>query len=203
MLYACLSRSDHQRCSKTASRQRDICTDGKTSTDFPVICLFSSRGYLQRADATLHVPQPPFSSSPQPHHMNALAELFVLGTAPLGDCDFSVGGFQWCSCILSQPLSTMRTAMSIISTCAVHQVSLVAIPLLSTAEPHEYPLPSCSFSARHLRVTVFCGRGFQTLPTATPCYIMLFRSWHFALDPLFSDLPRKASRQRGVCVWTI
>ena len=115
-------------------------------------------------------------------------------------CDFSVGGFQWCSCILSQPLSTIHTTMSIIPTCAVHQVSLVAIPLLSTAEPHEYPLPSCSFSARHLRVTVFCGRGFQTLPTATPCYIMLFRSWHFALDPLFSDLPRKASRQRGVCV---
>ena len=84
--------------------------------------------------------------------------------------------------------------------CRPSSFTLVAIPLLSIAAPHEYPLPSCSFSARHLRVTVFCGRGFQTLPTATPCYIMLFRSWHFALDPLFSDLPRKASRQRGVCV---
>ena len=45
--------------------------------------------------------------------------------------------------------------------CAGHHFSLVAILLLATTVPDKYPLPSCTFSARNLRVTVIFGRGFK------------------------------------------
>ena len=45
--------------------------------------------------------------------------------------------------------------------CAGHHFALVAILLLATTVPDKYPLPSCTFSARNLRVTVIFGRGFK------------------------------------------
>ena len=41
--------------------------------------------------------------------------------------------------------------------------SFAAILLLAAAAPHECPLPICSFSARHSRVTVNFGRGLQVV----------------------------------------
>ena len=55
--------------------------------------------------------------------------------------------------------------------------------------PHEYPLPSCTFSARHLRVTVIFGRGFQVvLLHSTSVFLACLSPFHFAITSFISSM---------------
>ena len=55
--------------------------------------------------------------------------------------------------------------------------------------PHECPLPSCSFFARHLRVTVIFGRRFQVVFLhSTSVFPACFSPFRFAITSCISPI---------------
>ena len=121
---------------------------------------------------------------------------------------FSVGGFKWFSCTQHQSSLLAYLFSTLQSHHAFHpfrktfwplpadptspptkgiyrpSCSLAAILLFASAAPHECPLLSCSFSARHLWVTVNFGWGPPAL-----CHIAGFSPFDISLPCFISSLP--------------
>ena len=108
--------------------------------------------------------------------------LHVLSTAPLGDCDLRSGvsrGFpctspRCCFSLFNFSLPFLHTFLplgnqlipiilssSFLATAAHHVLGHRSPPRHSRAT--DYSSPSCTFSARHLWVTVIFGRVFQVV----------------------------------------
>ena len=88
--------------------------------------------------------------------------------------------------VLILPASSPK---SITPTRAAHHFSLVAILLLATAVPHEYPVPGCTFSAGHLGVTLILGRGIQVVFLhSTSIFLACLSPFHFAITSCISSI---------------
>ena len=81
--------------------------------------------------------------------------------------------------------------------------SLAAILLLASAGSHECPLPSCTFSARHLQVTVNFGRGLQVVflhsvtslvsAPSTSVFHASLAAWRFAITSMMIHILQLSS----------
>ena len=162
-----------------------------------------------------------------------LAELLVLCTAPSGDCDFRSevsSGFPALNISLPCLLFSFpfcNHLMHITHFDAYHpfrptflplpadpfspptksiyrpSCSLAAILLLASAGSHECPLPSCTFSARHLQVTVNFGRGLQVVflhsvtslvsAPSTSVFHASLAAWQFAITSMMIHILQLSS----------